>query len=494
MSVDSTTSQAAREGSWPAVPSERTWGSLGLFGVCVSAAVATWVFAIGGYVSYYLPAGYGTVAMIAGSLVGIALVVLAVLPVAARYGIDTIAAARPQLGTRGQYLGLLVLFLSVLGWNALLIVFLGRAAADVLISLDVVGNGSRDAVVIVAGLGSLLAVWTLLRGGPDIMRKVGAVVATAVALLSIWVLYLLISEVGWSTISAADPAFATGSHTTDMMLGAETVAVTNLSWWAYIGGMTRLVPNARKALWPAVLGLGLPVSLLSLIGLFAGLAVPDSGGDPTAFLIDVGGTGAALPALAFILVANVGTTLVGVYVTALGLKQIPAVQERLPWNLTTALAVLPIAIVVTFFSGWFTDHIGSFLAFLGVCFAPLCGMQIADYYILRKRRVSLRAIFDTSPRSPYHFWAGVNPAAIAAVAVGAAVYIVLLDPVDYVTRSPFQYLSATLPSAASAGLVFWLITKLVVIPAGRGGYGEPVTTAPAEAPAADQPAAVISSR
>jgi len=489
VSVEQSASQAAREGSWPAIPSERTWGSLGLFGVCVSAAVATWVFAIGGYVSYYLPAGYGTVAMIAGSLVGIALVVLAVLPLATRYGIDTIAAARPQLGTRGQYLGLLVMFLSVLGWNALLMVCLGRAAADILIELDVVGNGARDAVVILAGLGSLAIVWALLRGGPDVMRNVGVVVATAVALLSVWVLWLLISEVGWSTITSAKPAYATGSHTTDMMLGAETVGVTNLSWWAYIGGMTRLVPTARKALWPAILGLGLPVSLLSLIGLYAGLAVPDSGGDPTAFLIDAGGAGAALPALAFILVANIGTTMVGVYVTSLGLKQIPAVQARVPWNLTTALAVLPIAIVVTFFSGWFTDHIGSFLAFLGVCFAPLCGLQIVDYYVLRKRRVSLQAIFDLSPGSPFHYWAGLNPAAIAAVAVGAVVYILLLDPVDYITHAPFQYISASLPSAASAGLVYWLVAKLLVIPAGRGGYaGDPPVAVADDPDAVREPA------
>jgi NCS1 family nucleobase:cation symporter-1 len=484
VSVEQTSSQAAREGSWPALPAERSWGSLGLFGVSVSAAVATWVFIIGGYVAYYLPADYGTVAMIAGSLVGIALVILAVLPVAARFGIDTIAAARPQLGTRGQYLGLAVLFLSVLGWNALLIIFLGRAAADILIELDVVGGGARDAVIIVAGLASLVVVWALLRGGPDVMRKVGAIVATSVALLSMWVLYLLIHEVGWSTIADAQPSASTGSHTTDMMLGAETVMVTNLSWWAYIGGMIRLVPTARRALWPAILGLGLPVSLLSLIGLFAGLAVPDSGGNPTTFLIEAGGTGAALPALAFILVANVGTTLVGVYVTALGLKQIPAVQRKVPWNITTAAAVLPVAIVVAFLSSWFFDHVGTFLAFLGVAFAPLCGIQITDFYLLRSRRVSLHAIFDLSPGSPYAFWAGVNPAAIAAVAVGAAVYIVLLDPVDYISRAPFQYLSATLPSAASAALVYWLVTKLLVIPAGKGGYAdaEPVAVSGGDEP------------
>src|SRR3954469_319345 len=43
----------ATEGSWPVLPSERTWGARALFGISVSAAIATWCFLIGGYVAYY---------------------------------------------------------------------------------------------------------------------------------------------------------------------------------------------------------------------------------------------------------------------------------------------------------------------------------------------------------------------------------------------------------------------------------------------------------
>lgn len=53
---------------------------------------------------------------------------------------------------------------------------------------------------------------------------------------------------------------------------------------------------------------------------------------------------------------------------------------------------------------------------------------------------------------------GANPAGIAGFAAGAATYIYLLDPVDYTTPAPYQYLSATLPAAFVAGLVFWLVT------------------------------------
>jgi NCS1 family nucleobase:cation symporter-1 len=464
--------RGAIEAAWPAHPAERNWGTWGLFGVSVSAAVATWVFVIGGFVSYYLPAGTGMIAMTAGALVGIVLVVLAVLPVAARFGVDTVAAIKPQLGTKGCYLGLVQLYLSVVGWNILLLLFLGRAVADILIALDVIGEGARSTFATIAALVGALVVWLLLRGGPEVMRRVGAIVATSVALLSVWYLYLLVHEVGLSTIFDAKPSASTGDRVTDYTLGFETLAVSNLSWWAYVGGMIRLVPSARKALWPVVFGLGLPISLLSFIGLFAGLAVPESGGDPTAFLVDTAGAAGAIPALLFIVLANVGTTMVGVYVSAIGFRQIPAVQNRMSWDATTAMALVPAAIVVIFFGTWFFDHFGTFLAFLGVAFAPLVGIGIVDYYVLRRRRVSARALFDLSSRGSYHFWGGVNPAGIAGLVVGAVVYMLLLNPKTYVSHMPFQYISATLPSAFMAAVAYYAVTRLVVMPAGKGGYGE----------------------
>jgi NCS1 family nucleobase:cation symporter-1 len=485
----------ALEAAWPAHPGERTWSGWALFGVSVSAAVATWVFIIGGFVSYYLPAGTGMIAMVAGSLVGIVLVVLAIIPVAARFGVDTVAAIRPQLGVKGSYLGLIQLYLSVVGWNILLLIFLGRAMADILISLDVIGDGTRNTFAVLAALAGAVVVWLLLRGGPEVMRRVGAVVAISVGVLSIIFLYLLIHEVGLSTIFDAKPSASTGSKVTDYTLGFETLAVSNLSWWAYAGGMIRFVPSARKALWPVVFGLGLPVSLLSFIGLFAGLAVPDSGGDPTAFLVETAGTAGAIPALLFIILANVGTTMVGVYVSAIGLKQIPALQARLSWNTTTAVALVPVAVVVIFFGNWFFDHFGTFLAFLGVAFAPLVGIGIVDYYVLRRRRVSVHALFDHSPQGAYHFWGGVNPAAIVGLVIGAVVYILLLDPVSYESHAPFQYVSATLPSAFLAAAGYWLVTKLVVIPAGKGGYAEAEPrTEPVAAAAVPEPALQVGDR
>lgn len=478
--------KAAVEGSWPVLPRERTWGKIPLLGVCVAASVATWIFITGGFVAFYLPAGRGAVTMIAGSLFGILLIVLALLRVTTRYGIDSVAASTPQLGTRGSYLALALTYASVIGWNTLLLVFLGRAAAEILISTGLAGEGARQPLIVIFGLLGVLAAWTILRGGPAAMRNIAPVIATGVVLIAAVLLVALIVNVGWDTIADAEPLAPSDSQIFNYVTGFELLVASMLSWWPYVGGTVRLAPGTKTALWPTVFGLGLAIALLSMIGLFAALAVPSSGGDPTSYLVEVGGLGLGLPALAFIILANVATTMVGVYVSALALKQVPTLQTRLSWNAATALALAPVALVVVITPNWFFDNFGTFLAFIGVAFAPLCGIQIVDYVVFRKHTLNLRAVFLGGRGDAYHYWAGINPAGIAGLVAGAGTYLYLLDPVLFTSRTPYEYISASLPSALAAGIAYALVTKLIVMPAGKGGYTSPVEVRPVQSPSSSQ--------
>ena len=53
---------------------------------------------------------------------------------------------------------------------------------------------------------------------------------------------------------------------------------------------------------------------------------------------------------------------------------------------------------------------------------------------------------------------------------GVLTYLYLLNPITYASRSPYEYVTASLPTALVAGVVFALVTALVVRPAGKGGY------------------------
>jgi len=477
----------AVEGSWPVLPAERTWGAKALFGISVSAAIATWCFLIGGYVGYYLPAGVGTIVMIAGSLVGILMIFLATVPVSTKYGIDSIASSKPQLGSRGSWISLFLLYTTVIGWNCLLLIFLGRAAAEILVALGIAGESARQPLVVAFAALAVLIVWWLLRGGPDTVRDTGPLIAIAVLALGVVILVLLITKVGWSTIADAKPAYASGDTALDVSTGFEVMVASVLSWWPYAGGMVRLCPSARTAKWPVIFGLGLPVGLVSIIGLLSALALPDSGGDPTTYLVDLGGVPVGVVALLFIVLSNVGTVMVGVYVTTVGLKQLPGLQRRVSWNGTTAITLAPVLLIILLIPNYFFDHIGTFLAFMGVLFAPMCGIQIVDYFLFRRQRLDVRALYLGGRGSGYHYWGGVNPAGVVGLLAGFMTYVYLLDPVSYVSHDPFKYVTASVPSAVVAAAVYAIVTVAAVRPAGRGGYlpgyeGARVPAAAAEGP------------
>jgi len=56
------------------------------------------------------------------------------------------------------------------------------------------------------------------------------------------------------------------------------------------------------------------------------------------------------------------------------------------------------------------------------------------------------------------------------MAAGFCTYLYLLNPITYESRWPYDYLTAALPTAVVGGVVYALITLLVVKPAGKGRY------------------------
>ncbi|NHC24327.1 hypothetical protein G6553_14245 [Nocardioides sp. IC4_145] len=463
-------SVAAREeavqNGFPQPRDTRTWGPRAIFGTSVSTAIATWCFLIGGFAAYYLPAVEGTLAIIAGSLVGILFIVLACLPVCSKYGIDSVTASRPQFGTRGSVLSMVLIFASTLGWNVILFILLGRATASI---LGAFGASPASWVVNVAGVLAALVVFAILARGSTAVRDFSQPIAIGVLLLGALVLGLLVRELGLEFILDAEPVYAWPDAKVNWASAIEVLVASNLSWWAYTGAMVRNSPSARQSLWPVVIGLGLGVGLGSLTGLYAALAIPDSGGDPTQFMVDVSGPVVGVIVLAFIILANIGTAVVGVYASVIALRQLPVISKT-SWRTSVAIAVLPAIVLVGFFASPVFGRFSTFLAFLGVCFGPVCGIQVVDYFILRKQRLDVAALYDDGPGTAYRYWGGVNPVGLVAFGAGVATYIYLLDPVTYESRAPFQYLTASLPAFVMAGAIYWLGTKLVLVPLGKGGY------------------------
>jgi nucleobase:cation symporter-1, NCS1 family len=456
---------AADTGVWPLLRRERTWSPWRLGIALATAAAATWCYLIGEYAGYYLNFFQGSLALTAGGMIGMLLVLLAAGPTCIRFGIESVASTKPQFGSKGWVIPGLMQLLSIIGWNAMLLIFFAKSLTQLLSVLGwlPVGLGTMQIVPFTTLIACAIVFFVLLRGASGVTHLSNILVAHV--FVGLWMLYLLVSQ-RWPDLVAAKPALAHADPVWNYTTGIEIGICSLLSWWAYIGALVRMAPDARKVAVPVMVGMGLPVPLLSLIGMAGILVLKNS--DPSSWLRNVGGHLYAVVALSFVAAANFGTAIAGIYASAIGLRNFRRL-EKLPWTVVLLVTIMPVAFLGVFVPELVFNKFGTILALVGVCFAPLCGIQIADYYVLRRRRIDIRAIYETRPGSRYYFWGGVNPAAVVALLVGIGLYIYLLNPLTYESHGPYRFLTASLPTTLLSALVYIAITRLVVA-AGRGDY------------------------
>jgi nucleobase:cation symporter-1, NCS1 family len=389
-------------------------------------------------------------------MIGMLLVFLAAGPICGRYGIDSVAATKPQFGSGGWVIPSLMQIVSIIGWNSLLLIFFAKSATQLLRVLGLLpaAVSGREIVPVATLLACSLIYFSLLWGAKGV-ATISKILVAHVG-IGLWMLYLLVSH-RWAELSAARPTLATPDRLWNYTTGVELGISSTLSWWPYVGAMIRMAPNARAAVLPVMLGMGAPVPLLSLIGLAGVLVLKSS--DPAEWLRTVGGTAYAIVALLFVGAANFGTAITGIYSSAIGLRNFAAL-ERTPWALLLLLTIAPVVVIGTLIPELFFAKFGTFLAFLGVGFAPLCGIQIADYFVWRRRHVSLRGIYERDRAGPYAYLRGFNPAAVIALAVGCAVYMALLNPLTFASHGPYKFLTASLPAALSAGVAYLVASRV----------------------------------
>ena len=459
-------SSAADTGAWPLLRSERTWGAWRLAIALATAAAATWCYLIGGYAGDYLNFFQGSLALTAGSMIGMLLVLLAAGPICIRFGIESVASTKPQFGSTGWVIPAVMQILSIIGWNAMLLIFFAKSLSQLLSVLGWLPDGFDIANIVPLAtiIACTIVFFVLVRGASGVTHLSNILVAHV--FVGLWMLYLLVSR-RWPELLAAKPMLARPEKLWNYTTGVEIGICSLLSWWAYIGAMIRMASDGRKIAVPVMLGMGAPVPLLSIIGIAGELVLKSS--DPSTWMRTVGGHVYAVIALSFVTAANFGTAIAGVYASAIGLRNFRRL-EKLPWLVLLIGTIMPVALIGVFIPEFVFSRFGSILALIGVAFAPLCGIQIADYYFLRKRRVDVRAVFERGAGGKYYFWAGFNPAAVIALATGCALYVYLLNPITYKSHTPYQFMTASLPTTLLSAMVYIIVTRLVVIPSGRGGY------------------------
>jgi cytosine/uracil/thiamine/allantoin permease len=145
--------------------------------------------------------------------------------------------------------------------------------------------------------------------------------------------------------------------------------------------------------------------------------------------------------------------------------------------------ILGPAAILVFFPSAVYDNYGRFLSWGTIVLAPLCAVQLVDYFVLRRRQLSVRDLFLPADQSRYGYWKGVNVVPFVAIAAGAVTYSLLLNPVTSEPSGLFRYTTASLPAFVVAGLVHYVLTRVIVQPRAqlrRARVARPASGATAE--------------
>ncbi|MFC6671888.1 purine-cytosine permease family protein [Marinobacterium aestuariivivens] len=432
-------------------------------------AIATWAFLIGGATALFVGVKAGIAAIVIGNILGVLIMALSTCVASGKYGTEQFTFLRSMFGANGSRLVYLlaVVFLTM-GWLAVLGLMFGRSI-DSLAGL--VGERAAEPQGMLVYLAAFFAIGLtafIVARGPTSIKVFNTIIAPTLVIIMGVMLYLIFSNSSVSelmALPALDEPFE-DKHL-NFMIAVEVNMAAGFSWWPYIGNLARLSKNERTAFWPNIIGVFGAAVLGEVVGLLAAAKFGDS--DPTVWMTRIGGFAFGIVALGFIAFANVTSMANILYTSIVGLRQV--VGERLrhiSWELLVVLfCIAPVVIVFTvpgIYDGFFI-----FLVWTSALNSALAGIGIADYFILRRQRVSLRAVFATGQRSPFRYWRGFNPAALLALVAGFVVYVLIFNPQTLDNTTLFAFVSASLPSCALAGLVHIVLTRVLV---GRFGWGD----------------------
>lgn len=465
----------AVNGRLPLLKEEREYSFRGIFSTSFATAIAAWCFLIGGYAANVVGAVQGAITLIAGCVVGVFLSSVACALGCNRYGLEQIDFTKSTFGQRGARLILVFYVINQIGWTGIILVMLGSGVKNVLAATV----GIRGGELLVGGvvLAAMPVCYWLVVRGVHVLNVFNKVVTPGLLAVTCLLFYALFSRSDWATLTTAAPLEPTGDRLLNYAIAFEYGLGAGFSWWPGIGFLTRNTDSQRNAFYPQILTFGLLMGVVCCTGLFAALLFRSY--DPTEWMIQVGGPIFGVAALALIAVANLSASALMIYVAALGLRHLPRLRTT-PWKLLVAISLVPVLGYVLF-PQFLYDQGGTFLAYNATMYAPISGVLLVDYLLLRRQRLDVSQVFEEHPSGDYWFTRGFNLVALLSVLAGQLLYLLLFDPVSNEAHPLFRHLTASAPSVLLPMVLYGAGMKLFVMRR-QGGYRRPIGYRPLREP------------
>lgn len=363
-------------------------------------------------------------------------------------GLPQLIQSRPQFGYSGSAIVFILALINYVGFNVFCCVL---AVSSLGVAL---GLGAVPSVVLIIGLTLTLAIFGY----------------TWIHVLSRWVTIAFVAAFLLITVLAVQapqpPTADVDFSWTPLLIQFGIAAGYQINWAIYVSDYTRYLPatvSTRAMFWCTYLGMAVSSAWLTSLGALiaarfgtqdavAGVAaagdslVPGFGS--IAVPISLGG-------LVCVMTMNTyggGLTLISVIDTVRSVRFTTRLRVVTATIMALAALVLTLAMPEDYMQA-----MSVYLAFLLYLFAPWTAINLVDYFIVRRGRYSLTAMFDR--RGVYRGW---NRSGVVAYLLGLIVEIPLMSTTIFTGPLAQRLGGADLAAFAGlvvAGFAYWALNR-----------------------------------
>ena len=442
-------------GTVPMTSKDRQYSFWDLFLTTSGFSIATWCYTQGAYVAQYLTFKQMLINIFCFNIVWI---LIECIPVffAVRYGIDLWVWLRSVLGIKGVAILATVISMANFGWYAVDSRLFGSSMINLFGAFGVTLNESfwlPALGVLCVILGTLIAL-----GGPEVIKWTNRFLVTALLIVGAIVVAICFTAVPLPEFLKYTPAQSIyDTKLGNFMLSAEGNVAFAFSWSTQALVLPRLAKTERSGYWSTSLAYGVVAPFFVAAGGVMAIAMYMKTGvyvdDPTKMLATLAGPGFSLLSLLMVAFANIGTQGTGSYVNCMIIKSgIP----KLSYKLLVILAMFYVSALTIW--GWVMDNFGSFISLAAQIQGPIIGMTVVDYLLVKKRKISLKSLYNIDGHNAYDFTHGFNLVGLACILIAFVTNMVFIyNPLTAEIKSPiFLILTGSGYTAVCGGLLYYL--------------------------------------
>lgn len=424
----------------PAALEKKRWGAFEIFNVWTNdiQSLAGYTLAASLFITAGINGWFVFAAIILAGFFVNWLVNLSGAP-SVKHGVPYAVMARPSMGVLGAKFPALVRGIVAIFWYGAQTYFASTAVALAFNSvLDYPGGATFMGLDGIGWLSYVIVAVlqvALFTRGIDFIARFLNFAGPAVYVVMVALLVIIWVRAGDELVPAVGSIFANDDVTGWAAVGAFFGVIgTMIAYFAAViinfGDFSRFSKSERSMKLGNFTGLPLSLAFFTFLSLFitAGAYVVFQDGqdgqeepmaNPTDIVAQTESVLLAIVAAATFLLATVGINLVANFIPpAYDLANLA--PQRISFK-TGGYITAAVGFVIGAFWVAVIDEIGlpTFVDTLGALLAPLYGVLIVDYYVIRRSQIRTEDMFTMDPNGPYYYTKGWNRRALVAVGIAA---------------------------------------------------------------------------